>query len=164
MIALQIVSMKDFMHKLLRCESFHPFLLEEAVIGTSTTFSIDGRINREFYSAQELSDGLPPFAPWSEMQGLCFDLIKGRRTPLFFRFTLQLKPDQAQKLLTEKNCDVPPNQVKALSLNIRYDGAKALLTTATSLHTFFPSKEPDAIWDRAMRDFLAREDIACELL
>ena len=154
------------MNRLLMSESFNNFLLQEAVITTATTFSIDGHINRDFFrddDTQELSK-LPEFCPWSEMKGLCFDLIKGKRTPLFFRFTLQLKPEKTFALLSQENCDVSPNQVKALVLNIRYDGSKAVLTTATAFHTFLPSKEPDAIWDRALARYLEREGIAYEAL
>lgn len=166
MVALQIKSMKTFMNKLLMSESFDDFLLEEAVIKTATTFNIDGHINRDFFpdnNAEELSK-LPAFCPWSEMKGLCFDLIKGKRTPLFFRFTLQLKPEKTFALLSQEKCNVSPDQVKALVLNIRYDGSKAVLTTATAFHTFLPSKEPDAIWDRTLTRHLDREDISYDNL
>lgn len=167
MTALQITAMKDFMNRLLVSDSFDGFLLEEAVIGTANTYTIDGRVNKDFYADD--TDGnndamLPEFRPWSEMRGLCFDLIKGKRTPLFFRFTLQLMPDKAIDLLTQENCDVDPGQVKALAVNIRYDGTKAVLTTATAYHTFLLSKEPDAIWDKALTRFLDQAGIAYEVL
>ena len=166
MTALQITSMKNFMNRLLASESFDIFLLEEAVIGTANTFTIDGRINKDFFH-EEGSDGIPElseFRPWGELKGLCFDLIKGKRTPLFFRFTLQLKSELTVALLKRENCDVDPAQVKALALNIRYDGTKAVLTTATAYHTFLMSKEPDAIWDRALVKYLDREGITYEIL
>ncbi len=76
MIALQITSMKQFMHHLLVADTFEPFLLEEAVVGTACTFSIDGRINQAFYEDQEKEDSGNnyDFRPWSELKGLCFDL------------------------------------------------------------------------------------------
>lgn len=166
MTALQITSMKNFMNRLLTSESFDIFLLEEAVIGTANTFTIDGHVNKDFFSGEndEAEAELSEFRPWSDLKGLCFDLIKGKKTPLFFRFTLQLKPELAAALLKKENCDVAPEQVKALVLNIRYDGAKAVLTTATAYHTFLLSKEPDAIWDRAVAKYLDREGIAYEIL
>lgn len=166
MTALQITAMKDFMNRLLVSDSFDMFLLEEAVIGTANTYTIDGRVNKNFYAGDTDCDdaALPEFRPWSEMRGLCFDLIKGKRTPLFFRFTLQLMPDKAMALLAQENCDVDPGQVKALALNIRYDGTKAVLTTATAYHTFLLSKEPDAIWDKALTHFLDQAGIAYEVL
>lgn len=166
MIALQITSMKQFMNQLLVADAFEPFLLEEAVIGTACTFTIDGHVNQEFYGKDEDSDRNTAyeFRPWSELKGLCFDLIKGKRTPLFFRFVLHLMPEKAAALLEKEGCDVEPSQVKALVLNIRYDGSRAVLTTGTSLQTFHLSKMPDAIWDRALRRYLDAKAIPYEEL
>ena len=50
---LQITSMKQFMNHLLVADTFEPFLLEEAVIGTACTYRIDGHVNQEFYSGDE---------------------------------------------------------------------------------------------------------------
>lgn len=165
------------MSRLLASDTFDCFLLEEAVIGVASTFTIDGRINREFFAGQtaEEAEGakssqpgqqsLPEeFRPWSELRGLCYDLIKGRRTPLFFRFTMHLMPEKTAALLAKENCNVDPSQVKALVLNIRYDGSKAVLTTGTSFQTFVPSKEPDAIWDNALAKYLTGKDIPFERL
>ena len=96
MTALQITSMKQFMNHLLVADTFEPFLLEEAVISTASTFTIDGHVNQEFYGKEEENPSLPvwEFRPWSEVKGLCFDLIKGRRTPLFYHtFLLSKEPD-----------------------------------------------------------------------
>ena len=165
MIALQITSMKQFMNQLLMTDTFDPFLLEEAVISTGNTFTIDGHINRDFYGTEgDSPETLPEFRPWSEIKSLCFDLIKGKRTPLSFRFVLHLKPEKAIALLEKENCDVEPSQVKALVLNIRYDGSKAVLTTGTAFHTFLLSKEPDAIWDKNLQKYLDGKGISYELL
>lgn len=165
MIALQITSMKQFMNHLLIADTFDPFQLEEAVISTANTFTIDGHINREFlYNGDTPETVIPEFRPWSEIKGLCFDLIKGKRTPLFFRFVLHFAPEKAAILLEQENCDVEANQVKALVLNIRYDGTNAVLTTGTAFHTFLLSKEPDAIWDRFLLKYLDSKEIAYEIL
>ena len=165
MIALEVTSMKQFMNHLLVADTFEPFLLEEAVVSTGCTFTIDGHVNREFYGDSE--DAPAPsldFRPWGELKGLCFDLIKGRRTPLFFRFVLHLMPEKAAALLEKEECDIASDQVKALVLNIRYDGSKAVITTGTAYHTFLLSKEADAIWDRAARQYLSGKGISYEEL
>lgn len=165
MTAIQITSMKNFMNKLLVSDTFDCFLLEEAVIGTANTFTIDGHINRDFF-ANDKAEGIADekasdrdFRPWSEIKGLCFDLIKGKRTPLFFRFVLQLMPEKTAALLEKENCELDSSQIKALVLNIRYDGTKAVLTTGVSYQTFVLSKEPDIIWDRALLKYLDRKGI-----
>ena len=71
-------------------------------------------------------------------------------------------PDKAEALLKKENCDVDPAQVKALVLNIRYDGSKAVLTTGTAFHTFLLSKEPDIIWDKALKKYLDGKGIPWE--
>lgn len=174
MIALQTSAIKDFMSGLLTTDIFHPFLLEEAVIKTANTFTIDGRINRDFYAGSLPSEtdagtagpqeSLYEFQPWSEMKGLCFNLIKGKRTPLFLQFVLHLMPDQAESLLAKSGCDMSASQVKALVLTIRYDGSCVQLITGTSYSTFTLSKEADAIWDRALEKYLRLKGIDCENL
>lgn len=166
MTALQITSMKQFMNQLLVADTFDMFLLEEAVIGTASTFTIDGHVNRGFYGEEDTdpTEERFDFRPWGELKGLCFDLIKGKRTPLFFRFVLHLMPEKASALLEKESCGVEPSLVKALALNIRYDGSKAVLTTGTAFHTFVLSKEPDAIWDKALKKYLDGKGIQYEEL
>ncbi|MBQ2804197.1 MAG: hypothetical protein IJF07_09905 [Lachnospiraceae bacterium] len=166
MIALQITSLKHLMNQLLVGDSFDIFLLEEAVISTANTYTIDGHINVDFYSSEEQNETCIPyeFQPWSEIKGLCFNLIKGKHTPLYFKFVFHLKPEQAFVLLTKHNSDVDATMLKAMVLTIRYDGSKAILTTATAYHTFVMSKEPDIIWDKALMQYLSSKGISYEQL
>jgi hypothetical protein len=168
MLALEVVSMKNFMNHLLSGDTFDIFLLEEAAISTACSYTIDGHINADFFPPEERgSEHIPyEFRPWSELKGLCFDLIKGRYTPLYFKFVLQLKPEHMQQLLgiENKTAAGDASQVKALVLNIRYDGSKAILTTGTSYHTFVMSREADLIWDKAVCKYLDQKGIGYEKL
>ncbi len=167
MLALKLSSMKSFMNHLLVADTFDNFLLVEAVISTANTYQIDGHINKEFYSAEEITDNAVcpyDFALWKDMKSLCYNLIKGKRTPLFFKFVLHLKPDAVNKLLAAGGSSFSVEQIKALVLTIKYDGTQAVLTTGSAYHTFIMSKEPDAIWDKALQQFLTRHEIAYELM
>ena len=97
------------------------------------------------------------------MRPMCYDLIKGKHTPLYFKFVLHLKPEIASKLLATGASNVPADQIKALVLTIKYDGESAVLTTGTAFHTFVMSKEPDTIWDKGFTQFLDRENIPYEI-
>ena len=102
MLALKVASTKTFMNHLLVADTFDNFLMAEAMISTANTYQIDGHINKEFFSGNELS--APPsyeFSEWKDMKPLCFNLIKGKRTPLFFKFVLHLKPEAVGKLLAQ---------------------------------------------------------------
>lgn len=167
MLAIQIQSMKNFMHHLLNADTFDIFLLEEAIITTANTYTIDGHINREFFTSQELEDpSLCPydFTPWSECKGLCYNLIRGKRTPLSFKFVLHLKPEKTATLLRQANSSVEAGQVKALVLTIKFDGQKAVVTTGSSYYTFLMTKEPDLIWDKSFTKYLAQKEIGYEEL
>lgn len=164
MLALQITSTKILMNQLLAGDSFDIFLLEEAVISTANTYTIDGHINLDFYPPEERNqDSIPyEFQCWSELKGLCFHLIKGKHTPTFFKFVFHLKPEKATELLTRHNSTVDISQLKAMVLNIRFDGTKALLTTGTAYHTFVMNKEADILWDKALTQYLSGKGIAFE--
>lgn len=164
MLALQITSLKTLMNQLLAGDTFDIFLLEEAVISTANTYTIDGHINVDFYPAEERgADCLPyEFQPWNELKGLCFNLIKGKHTPIFFKFVFHLKPEKATALLEQQNSTVDTTQLKAMVLNIRYDGTKAVLTTGTAYHTFVMNKEADVIWDKAFVKYLSGKGITFE--
>lgn len=167
MLALQISSMKSFMNHLLVADTFENFLLAEATISTANTYQIDGHINKEFYTAEELSDPACcpyDFALWKDLKPFVFNLIKGKKTPLFFKMILHLQPQNVGKLLAACGCSIPAEQIKAFVLTIKYDGTHAILTTGTAFNTFIMSKEPDEIWDRALMQFLARKGIGYEVL
>jgi len=167
MLALQITSMKAFMNHLLVADTFEDFLLAEATVSTANTYHIDGHINKAFYTAEELDDpNCCPFdfARWKDIKPYVFQLIKGKKTPLFFKIVLHLQPQNIRKLTAAASCSVPTEQIKALVLNIKYDGEQAVLTTGSAYHTFIMNKEPDEIWDKALVQFLNRKGIRFEIL
>lgn len=161
MIGIQIKELKDFMGKLLKSECFDSFLLEEALISTSATYTIDGKINADFYTPEEKQDTdclAHEFLAWKDIRPLCFDLIKGKRTPLNFKFVLQLMPEYWHALMPDDT------SVKAAVLTIKYDGSVLTLVTGISYHTFVLDKTPDRLWDSSVEKFLDKKDIKYELL
>ena len=167
MLALHITNLKQFMNHLLILDTFDSFLLEEAVITTANTYTIDGRINHSFYSEEDLSTGQIPdseYSPWSTLKGICFQLIKGKRTPLSFKFVFHVKPEHTARLLLQNECTVDTSAVKSLVMTIRYDGMRAVLTTGCSYHTFVLSKEPELIWEKTLTGLLTTRQISYEFL
>ena len=162
MIALKITNVKHFMNQFLAGDAFDSFLLEQASISTYNTFTIDGRENRAFYTSAEWDDGETrpyEFTQWKKIRPVCFDLIKGKRTPAAFHFVLHLIPEYTASLLEKGDTAVTPDQVKAFVLNIKYDGTSLTLITGTAFHTFLMDETPDALWDRAVRQFLSKRQI-----
>ena len=167
MISLQIEAIKPFMNKLLLHPTFDAFLLVEGTVTTCNTFHIDGHLNPDYYSKEEqesLGLGNRRFSRWQELRPFCLELIKGKRTPLGFRFTFQLSPENTEKLLTQTESPFFPKDVNGLILNIRYDSAGLFCTTAASLALFTMDKSLEQSWDQMVQKFLLKQDIAFTLL
>lgn len=162
MIALQLPEVKDFMSKLLAGDVFDHFLLNEATITTYNTFTIDGHIKKPFYSQEELEE-LPfdekMLSYWKDVKPFCFELIKGKKTPLSFHFVFQLSSQNVTKLLSMNNSSLSSKDLNGLYLNIRYDGSSLSLITGTSINIFTLDKSLDHIWDQMVQQFLKQKEI-----
>ena len=55
MLALKITDIRDFTNKLFIGEVFDKFCLSEAVITTFNTFTIDGRLQKDFFDTDSLN-------------------------------------------------------------------------------------------------------------
>lgn len=163
MTSFQITELKNFMGKLLGTGCFDSFLLAEATVCTSVEYTIDGHINKEFYTREEQEDPqICPydFASWSDMRPICFEMIKGKRSPSRFKFVLHLMPEYVPGVLKGADSSITPDQVKALVLTVRYDGGSASLITGTAFYSFVMDKTLDSQWDKTMRQFLTKKGIA----
>lgn len=161
----KISGLKDFMNKLLLSDAFDYFLLEEGTVVTANAFLIDGHIRKEFYTKEEQEDeNLCPydFSLWKDIRPLCFQLIKGKRTPLSFKFVLLLLPAHMGKILEKGGFTDNGSLIKAFTLTIKYDGADIMLMTGLSTNTFLMDKTPEQLWDEAFCKFLTNQHISWE--
>lgn len=163
MKAFQILETKNFMSRLLLSDCFDRFLLAEASITTYNTFVIDGHIVSEFYQGNNISADAAPssysFSEWKDMRSICFDLIKGKHTPVNFRFTLYLKPEFMEKLLSESGNTLSAKNVQSFVVNIKYQNGMVSLITATSYQSFISDKTLDVLWDHHFQSFLTAQKI-----
>lgn len=164
MIALQIQEIKSFMNKLLLSQTFDNFLLVEGHITTYNTFHIDGRLQKDFFTAQEIEEGNlthRTFSLWKEVRPFCLELIKGKKTPLGFRFTFQLSEENTKKLLCASGItSLTPENVSGLLFNVRYDHNGLSCITATNLNLFTLDKSLEHAWDDMLKRFLKQQEIS----
>ena len=164
MIALQITSMKKIYESPADSGYFRSF-----PAGRSHRQYGSHRDGRRAYQQGLLSRGrtgedcIPwDLQSWSKIKGLCFDLIKGKHTPLYFKFVLHMQPDKAASMLEKAQVD--PGVIRALVLNIRYDGEKTVLTTGCAYQVFTMDKSADTAWDKALKKYLDLKGISYEEL
>ena len=73
-----------------------------------------------------------------------------------------MQPDKAAAMLTKAQVD--PDVIRALVLNIRYDGEKTVRSSGCAYQTFTMDKSGDTAWDNAMKKYLDLKVIAYEEL
>lgn len=165
MIALELTDIKDFMNKLLRSEVFDHFLLQEATITSSATYTINGQITKGFYTEDELEElhltGCR-FLPFSMLKGNCFDLIKGKKTPSSFRFVFLLSPTNMEKTIHAVGSSFHAADVTGMYINLKYQNQLLSLTTGIAYNVFSIDKTLEIEWDKMVVKFLKQHEIAFE--
>lgn len=167
MIALNLLEIKDFMNKLLCTETFDNFLLKEATIQGSVTWSLDGTFNSGFFSTEELENQNLPglsFLPFGHLRAQCFDLIKGKRAPSYFKFVFLLSPVNLARTLEQTHSSFTPEDITGMFLNLKFQHGKLLLTTGISYRIFSADKSLEQEWDSLMKRFLKNHEISFEEL
>lgn len=165
MIVLNLTDIKDFMNKLLRTEIFDHFLLQESTITQNVTYTINGQIKKEFYSKEELEElHLTDyrFLPFSMLRANCFDLIKGKKTPLSFRFVFLLSPENMKKTIRSIDSTYMPSDVTGMYVNLKYQNQQLTLTTGISYRIFSTDKTLETEWDNMIMKFLKQHQIPFE--
>ena len=165
MIALELTDIKDFMNKLLRSEVFDHFLLQEGVITSAATYTINGQITKGFYSEEELEDlhlNGYRFLPFSMLRGNCFDLIKGKKTPSAFRFVFLLSPENMEKTIAAVESTYKATDITGMYINLKYQNQLLSLTTGIAYNVFSTDKSLEGEWDKMVMRFLDKNEIKYE--
>ena len=162
MIALALPQVKECMAKLLLSETFDPFYFIEGEIVTFNTFTLDGYLKKDFLEQEEAPER--EYALWKDVREFCFSLIKGKRTPLSFKFVLGLSDSNIEKLLLQQGLDFKPQDVQGLYINLKYDGQKLQCVTGTAMNLFTMDKSLEQAWDMMVQKFFAQKEIKYEVL
>ena len=162
MKAFEMTEQKDFMNRLLCSPLFDNFLISEAAIHSAVSYAVDGHINPDFYSAEELAqqqlEGIP-FLPFGRLRPIFFELIRGKHAPSYFKFILQLSPENQKRTVAASGTSIPSSDISAVYLNILYQNGALRMTTGVSYRTFIPDKSFEKEWDRYAENFLKKNGI-----
>ena len=162
MIALSLTEVKECMSKLLLSETFDSFLFIEGEIMTFSTFTMDGYLKKDFFEEGTAPDR--EYALWKEMREYCFSLIKGKRTPLGFKFVLGLSASNIQKLIGQQGLDFELEDVRGLYINLKYDGKNLQCVTGTAMNLFTMDKSLEQAWDVMVQKFFTQKEISYEVM
>ncbi len=165
MIAIQIKNIKGFMNRLLLQDTFDRFLVSEASVTTFTTFSISGDLKKEFFDPEQQEQEefrSRTQVSWKEIRPFCLSVIRGKRTPLSFKFVFQLPAAEIEALLEQYDLPFQPEDVYGLFFNCQYHSELLTLTTGTSLRVFSMDHSLDQAWDQTLTAFLEANGLGTE--
>jgi hypothetical protein len=163
-VALSIADTKDFMQKLLIQKVFDQFYLLEGEVSTFASFKIEGELKEDYYTSDEteILEGRK-YALWSEVKPVAFQLMKGKKLPVHFRFILQLSDSNTEWLLKKYHLEHLKDHLKGLYLNIRYQDQKLICVTGLSYQTFVMDKTLEHVWDETAQQFMKQNEILLAL-
>lgn len=153
--------MNRFMGKLLKSETFDGFLLKEGFLRTNIEYRFQGRLFADYFDTEEQAKLEEAYAYWGELRPTIFELIKGKRTPLAFSFTLLLTKNDTAQLLARRQVIVGDDS-PSLCLQVRYDHGTGHMVTGTARNTFSLDKSLDEAWDAEVRQQMKAMELAVE--
>lgn len=144
------------MQHLLLKTTFDSFSLIEGEITTYNTFHIDGYLHKKFFEDAPQKE----YSSWGDLREFCFQIIRGKRTPLNFRFILSLPREDFEDFLNQQEISAfRSSDLQGLYLNFKYDGTSLKCVTGTSLSLFTMDKTLEKVWDNYAKEFFLKQEI-----
>lgn len=161
MISLKILEMNRFMGKLLKGENFDGFLLKEGFLRTNIEYRFQGQLFAEYFDTSEQEKLEEKYVYWGELRPTVFELIKGKRTPLAFSFTLLMTKNDTTGLLARRQVNLGEDS-PSLFLQIRFEHGAGHIVTGTARNTFSLDKSLEEAWDSEVKQLLRAMELAVE--
>ena len=160
MIVLNLKAKNCMSHLLLK-STFDGFSFIEGEITTFNKFTFDGYIQKDFY--EEAPEQI--HSDWKDLREFCFSLIKGKRTPLGFKFVLSLSRKHFEKFIESNSIEgFQSENIKGLYMNFKYNGTNLQCVTGTSLSLFTLDKSLEEAWDEYVKKFFSKMEIEWEII
>ena len=161
MIGLSIQDIKNFMAGMLTGNLFDKFYLCDGEIQTFTEFHLGGYLNRPYFDSEEWEnlEGRK-LCLWSEMKPFVFQLIRGHKLPVRFKFVFQLSRENTVWLLEKHRLPVREEDIGGLFMNITYEHQKLVCTSGVSYKTFIMDKTLEQCWDETVCQYFKQNHIA----
>ncbi len=150
---------KTCMSHLLAHETFDHFSFIEGEIVTFGKFTMNGFLQKDFFEDPPSQE----YALWKLFRDYCYSIIRGKRTPLSFRFIFSLAPEDIHIFLTNNGLDFSTSDIQGLYLNFRYNGLKLTCTTGISFQQFTMDKSVEQAWDKKVQEFFFHAGIPYEM-
>lgn len=165
MTVFEISGIRHFMSRLLGSSLFDHFLLVEGSINAGITYTLDGRINKSFFpetDMEELHLQNLDCIPFSCVRNTCFEIIRGKNTPVSFHFVFKLSPENMAHTIKCCNTSFVPDDISGMFLNINFKDGRLTCTTGISYRLFSADRSLEHEWDRLAVRFFRKNQIEIE--
>ena len=153
--------MNKCMSKLLKSDSFDDFLLKEGFLRTNMEFRFQGKQFLEYFETKEQEQMIQEYVFWKEVKPIVFELVKGKRTPLAFSFTLFLTKEQRDELFVREAVAIGEDN-PTLFLQIRFEHGVGRMITGTARNVFTLDRTLEEVWDLEVKRLLHQMEIVVE--
>ena len=161
MSSLKILEMNRFMGKLLKGEDFDGFLLKEGFLRTNMEYRFSGQLFTDYFDTEEQKRLDEKYVYWGELRPTLFELIKGKRTPLAFSFTLLLTGNDTAQMLARRQVNIGEDS-PSLFLQIRFEHGTGRIITGTARNTCTLDKSLEETWDAEVLQRMKAMELAVE--
>ncbi len=166
MQSIHILDIKPFMQLLFQTEQLNEYEFVSADIRTDMTYSLDGHINRSFFSDEELALHTltqRSYLTWSIAREKIFTLIKGKRTPSLLKIVLRASAQETEKLIASTNSSLNSKDIDGIFVNIIFQENKLNVICGISYTIFTMDKELESEFSSNIVTFLKSNSITCEI-
>lgn len=160
MISLKLCSMKDATRRLLIEEDFDFFSVLEASVVSYITFSMDGHCNADFYEDDEEK---PRLVSWKKLRPICYDIIRGKKTPVSFHIEFFLTGEEAAARFCEPDLTLN-HDIEGYTVRLTYRSRALSLSTGTVFSTFSMDRESEHLFDECLLHWIKNIPLETESL
>ena len=152
MISIKINDKDNFMNSLIVGHLFDDFNMTECSVNTFIKYSIDGKLNKDYFDEETDND----FILWKDFKSIFTSLIRGNRAPSKIKLVLSLSPLGYNGFINSTSININPDNISGLYMNINYDDGGLNIITATSQKVFTMSKDLDIAWDNTVESIFKK--------
>lgn len=153
MQAFEIMDVKEFTKRLFVTDTFDNMFVVEAEFLTFIKYSINGKINKAYFDEENENE----YCLWRNIRQICFEIIKGKRTPTAFKLVLKFSEKFTRDWVGENTT----KEVEAdMYLNIRYMDKKLHLISSFSPKIFSVERDLENLFDKFVVEMFKKLNIA----
>ena len=165
MQTIEILDIKPFMQLLFQTNTLDSYEFVSAAIRTDMTYTLDGHINKDFFTEDELEQmhaSDTSYLFWQYAKEKVFQLIKGKKTPSQLKIVLKLSDKDIHSLLDSTHSSLTTADIDGMFVNILFQEGKLTIVCGISYKIFTMDKSLENELTTNISAILKAASITCQ--